>query len=64
MQRRVLASSPDGRAPTLVPLQPAPRAGDSTDARLRQLGSSASSKAQGVLTDAEFETQKRKLLSA
>jgi hypothetical protein len=51
-------------SPPAPPVQPAPRTDDSTDARLRQLRQLGELKAQGVLTDAEFETQKRKLLGA
>jgi hypothetical protein len=45
-----------------APSPPAPAAGDDMDARLAQLKELAALKAQGVLTDAEFEAQKARLL--
>jgi hypothetical protein len=46
-----------------APAPPAPAAGGISDAAIEQLKQLASLKDQGVLTDEEFEQQKRKLLS-
>ena len=43
---------------------PAPAAGGISDAAIEQLKQLAALKDQGVLTDEEFEQQKRKLLSS
>jgi hypothetical protein len=43
---------------------PPPPADDGMDAKLAQLQKLAELKAQGVLTDAEFEAQKRQLLGS
>jgi len=42
---------------------PAPAAGGISDQAIQQLQKLAELKSQGILTDAEFEEQKRKLLS-
>jgi hypothetical protein len=42
---------------------PAPAAGGISDAAIQQLQKLAELKSQGILTDAEFEEQKRKLLA-
>jgi hypothetical protein len=47
-----------------APAPPAPAAGGISDAAIEQLKQLASLKDQGVLTDEEFEQQKRKLLSS
>ncbi len=44
--------------------QQPPPAGDSMDAKIEQLQKLAELKAQGVLTDAEFEAQKSRLLGS
>jgi hypothetical protein len=44
--------------------QPTASAGDPMDAKLEQLKSLADLKAQGVLTDAEFEQQKASILAS
>src|SRR5215207_8117108 len=49
-------------APAQAP--PAPAAGGISDAAIEQLKQLAALKDQGVLTDEEFEQQKRKLLSS
>jgi|SRR5438874_3888015 hypothetical protein len=46
-----------------APPAPAPAAGGISDAAIQQLQKLAELKSQGILTDAEFEEQKRKLLS-
>jgi len=46
-----------------APPPPAPAAGGISDAAIEQLKQLAALKDQGVLTDEEFEQQKRKLLS-
>ncbi|MET9731220.1 SHOCT domain-containing protein [Streptomyces sp. NPDC006458] len=48
-------------APAAPPPAPAADASDNTIARLKELGEL---KAQGVLTDAEFEEQKRRILGS
>jgi len=47
-----------------APPPPAPAAGGISDAAIEQLKQLAALKDQGVLTDEEFEQQKRKLLSS
>ena len=47
-----------------APAPPAPAAGGISDAAIEQLKQLAALKDQGVLTDEEFEQQKRKLLSS
>jgi hypothetical protein len=47
----------------VAPPAPAPAPADSMDDKLAQLKDLAELKAQGVLTEAEFETQKRRILS-
>jgi type II secretory pathway component PulM len=42
---------------------PAPAAGGISDSAIQQLQKLAELKSQGILTDAEFEEQKRKLLA-
>jgi hypothetical protein len=46
-----------------APAAPAPAAGGISDAAIQQLQKLAELKSQGILTDAEFEEQKRKLLA-
>jgi hypothetical protein len=46
----------------VAPPAPAPAPVDSMDDKLAQLKNLAELKAQGVLTEAEFETQKRRIL--
>jgi|SRR3954452_599318 hypothetical protein len=48
---------------TAAQAPPAPAAGGISDAAIQQLQKLAELKSQGILTDAEFEEQKRKLLS-
>jgi len=50
-------------APAPAPAPVAPAAGGISDAAIEQLKQLAALKDQGVLTDEEFEQQKRKLLS-
>ena len=45
------------------PPPPAPSADDDTDRRLAQLKDLAALKESGILTDAEFEVQKEKILT-
>ncbi len=50
--------------PSPAPAAPAPAApADEMDTRLAQLKELAELKAQGILTDAEFETQKSRILN-
>jgi hypothetical protein len=46
----------------VAPPAPAPAPADSMDNKLAQLKDLAELKSQGVLTEAEFETQKRRIL--
>jgi Short C-terminal domain len=48
---------------TAAQAAPAPAAGGISDAGIQQLQKLAELKSQGILTDAEFEEQKRKLLA-
>lgn len=50
--------------PPPPPAAPAPAAGGDTDRRLAQLKELAGLKEQGVLSDAEFEAQKQRILSS
>ena len=43
---------------------PAPAAGGMTDDKIQQLKDLADLKTQGILTDAEFEVQKAKILNS
>jgi hypothetical protein len=63
-QRPMFQPAPPSTPPAPVdpPAPPPPEAGDRTDARLRQLRQLGALKTQGVLSDAEFEVQKRKIL--
>ncbi|MCU1496066.1 MAG: hypothetical protein JWM47_19, partial [Acidimicrobiales bacterium] len=53
----------DGGQAAPPPPAAAPAAGNSTDTMIDQLKQLAELKDQGILTDAEFESQKAKLLA-
>ncbi len=52
------------QAAAAPPPPPAPVAGAMTDAKIQQLKDMAGLKEQGILTDAEFEVQKAKILAS
>jgi hypothetical protein len=51
-------------AEAAAPPPPAPAAGGMTDDKIQQLKDLADLKNQGILTDAEFEVQKAKILNS
>jgi hypothetical protein len=51
-------------AEAAAPPPPAPAAGGMTDDKIQQLKDLADLKSQGILTDAEFEVQKAKILNS
>ena len=56
--------APQAAYPAEPPVAPAAPAASDTASRIEQLKQLGELKAQGILTEAEFEDQKRKLLSS
>lgn len=61
-QQQEAVAQPQQAVAQPVAAPPAPPAGDSMDAKIAQLKELAELKTQGVLTDAEFDAQKAKIL--
>lgn len=63
-QRWAAQGQPAYEQPAYEAPQPPPRPPDDMDAKLAQLKQLGELKAQGLLTEAEFEAQKRRILGA